>query len=43
MSQNTPEAVGTTWQELYAAALLELDRNKSRLSTGLLVFKRCQS
>ncbi len=28
MSQNTPEAVGTTWQELYAAALLELDRNK---------------
>ena len=28
MSQNTPEAVGTVWQELYAAALLELERNK---------------
>ena len=23
-----PEAVGTEWQDLYAAALLELDRNK---------------
>src|SRR5258708_3890159 len=28
MSQETPEAVGTVWQELYAAALLELERNK---------------